>query len=114
MSFWTRWLKTLAPSIRARKPAARKANAAKKPARRMNVEHLETRLAPAAMVLTDKDDYAPGSTAIMTAMANDQAGVNFKAAETVQFQVTRTDGAPDFAPGNEPWRVTDGVGDFTP
>src|SRR5262245_12176744 len=66
MSNWTRWLKTLVPSTRTRR-AARKANAAEKPGRRMSVEHLETRLAPAAAVWTDKPDYAPGSVATFTA-----------------------------------------------
>src|SRR5262249_18003962 len=39
---------------------------------------------------------------------------NFQVGETVQFQVVRTDGVPDHPPGNLPWRVTDGLGGFTP
>lgn len=64
--------------------------------------------------MTDQDDYAPGSTAIITAGSDGGAEDNFQVGETVRFQVTRTDGEEDFPPGNEPWSVTDGVGGFTP
>ena len=39
---------------------------------------------------------------------------NFLVSETVRFQVVRTDGIADRAPGNLPWQVTDGVGGFAP
>jgi hypothetical protein len=63
--------------------------------------------------MTDKPDYAPGETAIITAFNNSGAeGVMFQSGEQVQFQVTRTDGAGDSPLGNLPWYVTDGVGGF--
>lgn len=78
------------------------------------LERLEDRLAPAAVVFTDLDDYAPGSTAIMTATSNELAGMNYQVGETVQFLVERTDGIESFPPSNLPWRVTDGEYGFAP
>src|SRR5205814_7056768 len=95
----------------------------KRPARRNSTRlvrlpwaltRLEDRTVPSAVVFTDKPDYPPGSTALITATSDGGVKHNFHVGETVQFRVTRTDGVPDFAPGNEPWQVTDGVGDFTP
>lgn len=67
-----------------------------------------------AMVTTDQTDYAPGSTAVFTATSDGGLENNFQMGEAVQFQVVRTDGFPDYAPGNAPWIVTDGQGGFTP
>ena len=60
-----------------------------------------------ATVATDQPDYAPGSTALITAS-------NFAVGETVEFQVVRTDGVQAYPPGNQPWEVVHGVGSFTP
>src|SRR5438270_5409581 len=62
MSFWTRWLKT-APSRPARR--SRVARTARRPLGL--VQLLEGRTVPSAVVLTDKPDYAAGSTALFTA-----------------------------------------------
>src|SRR5579864_9174746 len=78
------------------------------------VEMLEARQMLSALVTTDPQDYAPGSTAYITAASDANPGTNFQVGETVQFRVTRTDGVPDFPPANQPWDVTDGVGGFTP
>src|SRR5262245_8805015 len=114
MSHHSHWRKPFARflSTQTKRPLGRRNP--RQPERRPNVERLEDRLAPAAVVHTDQDDYAPGSTAIITATSDGGADHNFQMGETVQFHVTRTDGVEDFPPGNEPWRVTDGVGDFTP
>ncbi len=52
-------------------------------------------------VITDLDDYPPGSTAIIT-------GENFDLGETIELQVLHTDGIPNTGGGHEPWQVTDG------
>jgi hypothetical protein len=75
-------------------------------------EPLGDRRVLAAEVVTDLQDYAPGQTAVITAWNSDREGVNFVAGEPIRFQVTRTDGIPDFPQGNLPWLVTDGVGGF--
>ena len=49
------------------------------------VEQLESRLVPSAVVLTDKSDYAPGSTAVIT-------GSGFQVSESVHLEVLRSDG----------------------
>ncbi len=75
----------------------------------------------AAIVTTDKPDYAPGETAIITTSNTNGDGLQFSEAEMVRFQVTRTDGIPDYSSGsgsvapagNEAWYVIDGVGGFT-
>jgi hypothetical protein len=66
----------------------------------------------AAIVTTDKADYSPGETAIITTSNTEQEGAKFGEGEMVQFQVTRTDGIEDYPMGNLPWYVTDGVGGF--
>src|SRR6185436_4307126 len=66
----------------------------------------------AAVVTTDKADYAPGETAVITTSNTSADGLKFGEGELVQFQVTRTDGIQDYAMGNIPWFVTDGVGGF--
>ena len=68
----------------------------------------------AADVATDKFDYAPGSTALISTFSDGGADHNFLVGETVRFQVVRTDGIADRAPGNLPWQVTDGVDGFFP
>src|SRR4051812_20910973 len=65
------------------------------------VETLEARTLLSALVTTDKGDYAPGMTAVIT-------GGGFTRGETVELHVARTDGIPDAPPGNVPWLVTDG------
>src|SRR3954464_5425462 len=71
------------------------------------VESLERRQLLTAVVQTDKDDYAPGSTAHITAFNSTDPGTEFQIGETVQFQVLRSVGA-NVPPGHEPWRVRDG------
>ena len=66
----------------------------------------------AAVVTTDKPDYAPGETALITTSNTSAEGLKFGDGELVQFQVTRTDGIEDAPMGNLPWYVTDGVGGF--
>ena len=66
----------------------------------------------AAVVMTDKADYSPGETAVITTSNTDQEGAKFGEGEMVEFQVTRTDGVPDYPMGNLPWFVTDGAGGF--
>src|SRR5581483_3120236 len=77
---------------------------------RPSLEILEDRLAPAVgldpfgglpVLLTDQQDYPPGSTVTLLAE-------NFQPGETVNFQVLRIDGQANVAPGIEPWQVTDG------
>src|SRR5262245_27612795 len=104
---WTRWLNALASALSPKSGARRTRKQASNPrrSRRMAVEQLESRLVPSAVVWTDKPDYSPGSTAIM-------AGSGFQVGETVQLQVLRTDGVPDYAEGNVPWQVKDGDTSF--
>jgi hypothetical protein len=79
------------------------------------VEFLEERTLLSALVTTDQTDYAPGSTAIITATNDGNPGTNFQPGETVQFYIDRTDGIPvDAPPAIQTWDVTDGVGGFTP
>ncbi|MEO7861315.1 MAG: LEPR-XLL domain-containing protein, partial [Nitrospirales bacterium] len=66
----------------------------------------------ATVVTTDKADYSPGETAEITTSNTSADGLKFGDGEQVQFQVTRTDGIQDYAMGNLPWYVTDGVGGF--
>src|SRR3954451_13251932 len=89
---------------RLRGPRGRAALA---PAVAKALEPLERRRLLTAVVQTDQADYAPGSTAHVTAFNDASAGVDFAVGETVQFQVLRSTGA-NVPPGHEPWRVTDG------
>ena len=73
---------------------------------------LEPRMLLAADIATDRFDYAPGSTALITTFSDGGPDRNFLVGETIQFQVVRTDGIADNAPGNLPWKVTDGLGGF--
>src|SRR6476659_5762430 len=68
-----------------------------------------TQPATAAIVTTDKADYSPGETAVITTSNTTDPGAKFAEGETVEFQVTRTDGVEDFPMGSVPWYVTDGV-----
>src|SRR5690349_18317269 len=67
------------------------------------IERLEARLLLAAVVTTDHTDYAPGSTVAIAASDNTSPGANFRPGETVQFQVTRTDGGAGTLSGSQPW-----------
>ena len=78
------------------------------------LEPLEARAMLAADVATDRFDYSPGSTALITTFSDGLPGPDFQVGETVQFLVVRTDGLADQAPGNRPWLVTDGVAGFAP
>ncbi|RLS77934.1 MAG: hypothetical protein DWI02_09305, partial [Planctomycetota bacterium] len=82
--------------------------------RQTPAEPLESRMLLSATVSTDQIDYAPGSTAVITATTDGLPDHNFQIGETLQFQVSRTDGIADHAPGNLPWIVTDGSSGFTP
>src|SRR5262249_35248404 len=83
------------------------------------VELLETRQLLSATVTTDQQDYAPGSTAVITA-SNDGGpdnnfllGPNGEIGETVHFHIDRTDGGTVQAPpAVQDWYVTDGVSGF--
>src|SRR5262249_58513808 len=77
-------------------------------------ERLESRRWLSGVVVTDQPDVAQGPTAVITASNDANPGTDFQAGETVQFQVTRTDGVADFPPANQPWQVTDGQSGFTP
>ncbi|MGL5940608.1 MAG: DUF4347 domain-containing protein, partial [Waterburya sp.] len=52
-------------------------------------------------VTTDKQDYAPGSTAKIS-------GDNFLPGETIELQVVHNDDVPNTGGGHDPWQVTDG------
>ncbi|MGL6338657.1 MAG: DUF4347 domain-containing protein, partial [Waterburya sp.] len=52
-------------------------------------------------VTTDKQDYAPGSTAKIS-------GDNFQPGETIELQVLHNDNVPNTGGGHDPWQVTDG------
>ncbi|MFM8285938.1 MAG: hypothetical protein ACKOGA_04335, partial [Planctomycetaceae bacterium] len=74
---------------------------------------LETMALLAAAVITDLQDYSPGNVAQISAWNSADSGANdFDFSRTVHFQVVRTDGVADYANGNLPWRVLDGVGGF--
>ena len=78
-------------------------------------ETLEVRQLMSAVVTTDQSDYAPGSTAQITASSDDSPGTNFVAGETVNFRVLRIDpldGSEETLPGSQPWRVEDGTIDW--
>src|SRR5688572_12196067 len=68
------------------------------------VETLEERLAAAAGVYTDRLDYAPEDTVLITAR-------EFDPGSTVQFQVVHEPSTPgtEGGQGHEPWSVTDGA-----
>src|SRR5438270_14064425 len=70
------------------------------------LEVLEDRTLPSAWVATDKPDYAPGETVLIT-------GGEFGALETVNLQVLHTDGRPNTGDAYQPWQVAaDVTGDF--
>lgn len=79
----------------------------RRPRRGFRLEGLEDRLTPSATVTTDKPDYRPDETAVITA-------AGFQVGETVQFQVLHTDGRPNtddagnYLDAHAPWAVTDG------
>ena len=81
-------------------------------ARLDGLARLEPRMLLAADIATDRFDYGPGSTALITTFSDGGPDRNFLVGETIQFQVVRTDGIADNAPGNLPWKVTDGLGGF--
>lgn len=79
------------------------------------IELLENRQLLTAIVQTNQDDYAPGSTAIITTSNDSGPLPNFAAGETVHFHIDRTDDIPVSAPpAIQDWDVTDGVGGFAP
>jgi hypothetical protein len=60
-----------------------------------------------ATVTTDKNDYAPGETAVIT-------GTGFGSGETVTLHVEHTDGTEPGGGGHEHWTaITDANGNFT-
>jgi hypothetical protein len=105
-----------------REPRTMRKPLAKQPRQRASafvLESLENRVLlsatpMAAEVTTDKIDYSPGETAVITTSNTNTStdGVKFVDGELVQFQVTRTDGIQDAPMGNVPWFVQDGVGGF--
>jgi hypothetical protein len=81
------------PRSKARQTRARR--------RELQLESLEIRTALAADVMTDKDDYGPGDTAIIT-------GTGYEVGETIELQVLHIDGTPNTGGGHDPWYVVDG------
>ena len=82
----------------------RRASKERKPKRRrywLNLEVLEDRFAPAAVIWTDRPDYVPQSIATIF-------GSGFQPGETVQLQVLHTTGNAACFANNAPWQVTDG------
>ncbi|VEP16415.1 hypothetical protein H1P_4470002 [Hyella patelloides LEGE 07179] len=65
------------------------------------IDDLSTLDTQSQTVTTDLDDYAPGSTAIIS-------GNNFQVGETVELQILHTDGTPNTGGGHTPWLITDG------
>lgn len=58
-------------------------------------------------ITTDKDDYAPGETVVIT-------GGGFLPGETVQLEIDHVDGTPTDGPQHEPWTVeADELGNVT-
>src|SRR4051794_38884220 len=105
---WFRSLKTLLTSRTPGSRRRRRQAAPRKWAARsvLGLEQLEARTLLSASVWLNKPDYIPGSTAVIN-------GSGFQAGETVQLQVVRTDGQPDYPGGNLPWQVKDGDASFT-
>src|SRR5439155_2893911 len=66
------------------------------------LELLEDRTLLSAWVATDKSDYAPGETVLIT-------GGEFSALETVNLQVLHTDGRPNTGEAYQPWQVVSDV-----
>ena len=75
------------------------------PRRGLMLESLERRLLLAAEVTTDKLDYAPAETALISAS-------NFQVGETVEFEVDHINADGQVVElggqGHDPWQVTDG------
>jgi hypothetical protein len=92
----------LASLTAARSAAAisRKGAATEKTRRKLFLEGLERRDLLAG-VTTDKLDYHPADTAMITASG-------YQVGESVQFQVLHIDGTPNSGNGHEPWVVQDG------
>ena len=73
---------------------------------RLRIDLLEDRVMPSATLMTDQSDYAPKSTAIFR-------GSGFTAGETVDLQVSRTDGGASANSDFIPWHVlADGQGNL--
>ncbi len=68
--------------------------------RRLRMEPLEHRTLLSATLLTDKLDYSPGETAVLS-------GSGFAAGEAVQLQVVHAPGTPgsNADAQNQPWQV---------
>ena len=112
---WSQIVSKLRQNWRARRMAERNLRRnRRRQSRQVPTEPLESRTLLSAAVLTDQVDYAPGSTAVITTTTDGSADHNFPLGETIQFQVSRTDGIADHAPGNLPWIVTDGSSGFIP
>jgi hypothetical protein len=101
---WNRWLNALLSSCNPVKRRGTHKSLRRPLSRRLNVEQLESRTLMSSgptTLSTDKPDYAPGTTAIIS-------GTGFQVGETVQLQVLHTDGLPNSGPDHAPWDVTDG------
>jgi len=113
MAKWLNWLKRNGHNGRK---ASRQLATQSQPSRDVFIlESLENRILLSAtpmeaVVITDKADYSPGETAIITTSneASTVEGATFADGEMVQFHVTRTDGVEEFPSGNLPWYVIDG------
>src|SRR5262245_49718066 len=84
----------------SRRPSRVASSSKSKHQRRCFLESLEDR-SLLASVTTDKLDYTPGSTALITA-------TGYQVGEAVKFQVLHTDGTPNTGNGHLPWTVIDG------
>ncbi len=111
-----KWLNRLKRNGHNGRKATRQLATQSQPSRDVFIlESLENRILLSAtpmeaVVITDKADYSPGETAVITATNTPSTvdGATFAEGEMVQFQVTRTDEVPDFPSGNLPWYVIDG------
>src|SRR5262249_53376528 len=117
LSDWFQPRKNHRARLAAKRGGAGRASAnSKRPRLRADfrLEQFEPRVLLSAVVTTNQQDYAPGSTALIKATTDGGPTNNFEPGETVHFYVDRTDGVPVNAPpAIQTWDVTDGVGGFT-
>ncbi len=100
ISWWRQWVQRRARA--SRRKQCRRAEGRHVSTYRIWFEPLEDRLAPAAIIWTDRPDYLARSTATII-------GSGFQPGETVQLQVLHTTGDPSSFANHDPWLVTDGA-----
>src|SRR5262245_2337211 len=100
MEAFTMFRKVLGPLFSKRRTPRRQRV---KPVTRRNrllLEALEDRMVPSAVIWTDKPDYLPGETALIS-------GAGFAVGAEVGLRIYNED-VSDGGSGNAPWFVTDG------